>query len=86
MCYIIYIGSMNQTVKKGIDGHFSNFLCLLKNGQKSDLFATHFLQHFKYTMPRIDLRKFITFKVVKPINLIGAMKTFKKSNCNLCMQ
>ena len=26
------------------------------------------------------------FKVVKQLNLIGAMKTFTKPNCNLCMQ
>ena len=26
------------------------------------------------------------FKVVKQLNPIGAMKTFTKTNCNLCMQ
>ena len=28
----------------------------------------------------------MTFKVVKQINLIGAMKTFTKPNINLCME
>ena len=28
----------------------------------------------------------MTFKVVNKLNLIGAMKTFKKPNCNLCME
>ena len=28
----------------------------------------------------------MTFKVVKQLNLIGAMKTFTKANCNLCME
>ena len=28
----------------------------------------------------------MTFRVVKKLNLIGAMKTFTKPNCNLCMQ
>ena len=28
----------------------------------------------------------MTFKVVKQLNLIGAMKTFTKPNCNLCME
>ena len=28
----------------------------------------------------------MTFKVVKQINSIGAMKNFMKPNCNLCME
>ena len=28
----------------------------------------------------------MTFKVLKQLNPIGAMKTFTKPNCNLCMQ
>ena len=28
----------------------------------------------------------MTFKVVKQLNLIGAMKTFTKPNCNICME
>ena len=28
----------------------------------------------------------MTFKVLKQLNPIGAMKTFMKPNCNLCMQ
>ena len=28
----------------------------------------------------------MTFKVIKHLKLIGAMKTFTKANCNLCMQ
>ena len=28
----------------------------------------------------------MTFKVVKQLNPIGAMKTFTKPNCNLCME
>ena len=37
-------------------------------------------------MSRIDLRKYMTFKEVKQINPIGAMKTFTKPNYNLCMK
>ena len=33
-----------------------------------------------------DLRKYITFKVVKQPNLIGETKTFTKTDCNLCME
>ena len=36
-------------------------------------------------MSRTDLRKYMVFKVVKQQNPIDAMKTFKKPNCNLCM-
>ena len=28
----------------------------------------------------------MTFKVLKQLNLIGAMKKFTKPNCNICMQ
>ena len=69
-----------------MNGHFSDLLRLLKNGQKSDSFAAHFEQHFNTTTSRTDLRKYMTFKVVKQLNTIGAMKTFAKPNCNLCME
>ena len=69
-----------------MDGHFSDLQRLLKSGQKSDSFAANFVQHFNYTTSRTDLRKFMTFKVIKQINPIGVMKTFTKPNCNLCMQ
>ena len=52
---------------------------------KSDLLSAHFKQHFKTTMSHIDILKYMTFKVVNQINKIGAMKTFTKPNCNLCM-
>ena len=69
-----------------MDGHLSYLQRLLKNGKKSDSFAAHFVQHFNATTPDNDLRKYMTFKVVKHINPIGAMKTFTKTNCNLCIQ
>ena len=59
---------------------------LLKNGQKSDSLAAHFVQHFNNTMSRTDIRKCMTFKVIKQLNTIGAMKTFTKPNFNLCIQ
>ena len=74
------------TFKKRMNGHFSNLLRLLKNGQKSDSFAAHFEHHFNTTTSRTDLRKYMTFKVVKKLKLIGAMKKFTKPNCNLCME
>ena len=86
MCDAIYIGNTQQTLKKRIDGHFFNLQRLLKNGQKSDSFAAHFVQNFNNTMSRTELRKCMTFKVIKQLNTVGTMKTFTKSNCNLCMQ
>ena len=84
-CDAIYIGKTQQTFKKRMDGHFSDLQRLLKNGQKSDSFAAHFVQHFNNTTSRTDLWKCMTFKVLKQINPIGAIKTFTKPNCNLCM-
>ena len=86
MCDAIYISNTQKTFKKRMDGHFSDLLRLLKNRQKSDSFAAHFEQHFNNTTSRTDLRKYMTFRVVKQINPIGAMKTFKKPNCILCME
>ena len=57
-----------------MDGHFSVLLDLLKNRQKSDSFTAHFKQHFNATTSSTHLRKYMTFKVVKQINLIGTMK------------
>ena len=57
-----------------MDGHFSDLLRLLKNGQKSDSFAAHFEQHFNFTTSRTYLRKYMRFKVINKLNLIGATK------------
>ena len=86
MCDAIYIGNTQQTFKKRMDGNFSDIQRLLKNRQKSDSFVVHFVQHFNTTTSRTDLRKYMTFKVVNNLNLIGAMKTFTKPNCNIFMQ
>ena len=60
-----------------MDGHFSDLQRLLKNGQKPDSFATHFVQHFNSTKSRTELRKRMTFKVLKQLNPIGAMIFFE---------
>ena len=86
MCDAIYKGNSQQTFKERMDGHLSDLQRLLKNGQKSDSFASHFVQHFNNTTSRTELRKCMTFKVFKQLNLIGAIKTFTKPDCNLCMQ
>ena len=62
----IYIGNTRQTLKKGMDGHLSDLLRLLKNGQKPDSFAAHSEQHFDTTTSRTDLRKYMTFKLRNP--------------------
>ena len=69
-----------------MDGYFSNLQRLLKNGQKSDWFAAHFVQDFNNTTSRTDQRKCMMFKVIKQLNPIRAMKTFTKQNFNLCMR
>ena len=61
MCDAIYIGNTQYTFKKLMDGHFSDFLPLLKNGQESYSFAAHFEQHFNAAKACTDLRKYMTF-------------------------
>ena len=53
---------------------------------KTDSFADHYKQHFKYTTSHTDLRKCIALKEVKYLNPIVAMKSFTRPNCNLCME
>ena len=86
MCDAIYIGNTQQTLKKRVDGHFSNILRLLKNRQKSESFTAHFEQHFNSTTSRTDLHNYMAFKVEKHPNLSGTMETLTKPNCNLCME
>ena len=86
MCDAIYIGNTQKTFKKTMSSNFSDLQPLLKNGQKSESFAAHFVQHFNTTTSCTDLHKYMTFKVVKKLSSIGAMKKFTKPNCNLCMQ
>ena len=69
-----------------MDSHFYDLLSILKNRQKYDSFANQFEQHFNSTTSRIDLRKYMTFKVVNNLNPVGGMKIFTKPNCNLCME
>ena len=69
-----------------MDGHFSDILHLLKSKHKSDSFAAHSKQHFNATTSRTDLRKYMTFKVVKELNPIGTIEKFTKPNLNLCME
>ena len=82
----IYIGNTQQTLKKIMNGHISNLLCFLKNGQKSDSFSAYFKQHFNTTMSCTYLCKYMIFQVVKQLIPIGAMKNFMKPNCNLCIE
>ena len=86
MCDAIYIGNTQQTFKKRMEGNSSDLQRLLMIGKKSDSFAAHSEQHFNTTMYRTYLRKYMMFKLVKQLNLIGAMKKFTKLNCNICME
>ena len=60
-----------------MDGHFSDILRLLNNGQKQYSFAAHFQQHCNSTSSRIYLRKYMEFKVVHHLNPNGAMKNLR---------
>ena len=86
MCEAIYIVNTQTTFKKIMNGHLSNLLHLLKNGQKLYSFATHFEQRFGATMSHTDLRKYMMSKVEEQLKPIGTMETFTKPNCNLCIE
>ena len=77
MCDNIYISNTQQTFKERMDGHFYDLQRILKNGQKSDSFAAHFVQHFNVTTSRTDLPKYMTFKVIKQLNPIGTTKNLR---------
>ena len=82
----IFIKVTLSRISKKKDGHLSDLLLLLMNGKKSDSFSAHFENHINFTTSRTDKRKYMTFKVVKQINLIDAMIFFMKPNCNLFME
>ena len=77
MCEAIYIVNTQTTFKKIMNGHLSNLLHLLKNGQKLYSFATHFEQRFGATMSHTDLHKYIVFKVEKQLNPIEEIKNLR---------
>ena len=56
-----------------MDGHFSDFQRIIKNGQKSDSFTDHYEQQFQCTISHTDLLKCMMFKEGKNINPIGAI-------------
>ena len=63
-----------------MDGHFSDTLRILNNGKNK----THLLPTLNRTLPLI--RHVHICVIIRQLNLIGAMKTFTKPNCNLCME
>ena len=77
MCEAIYIGNTQHNSKKITDGHLSNILRLPKNGQEPNSFSAHFEKKFNTTTPHTDLRKYTMFKVLKQLNLIGAMENLQ---------
>ena len=86
MCEAIYIGNTQKTLKKIMDGNLSDLLRFLKNRQKSYSFSDHLEQNFNSNTSRKDLHKYMTLKVLKQLNPIGAMKTFTKPKCNFFME
>ena len=86
MCEAIYIGNTHHIFKKRMDSNLSDILRLLENRKKLDSFDAHYEQNYNATASHTDIRKYITFKVVKQKKTISAMKTFTTNNCNLCME
>ena len=86
MCEVIYIVSTQQKLKKKMDSPFSDFLRLPKISQKSDSFSDHFKEHIGSIFSRKDSRKDMTFKKLKQLNPIGAIKTSIKPKYNLCKE
>ena len=81
-----YIVNNQNTFKNGMEVRLNDLLRLLKNGQKSDSFVGHLEHHFNATMSHTYLRKHMTFKEVKHLNLLGAMEKFTTQDSNVCME
>ena len=86
MCDAICVGNNQQTFKKQWTVIYPISYVYSITEKSSDSFAAHFENHFNTTTSCTDLRKYITFKVIKQLNPIVATKIFTKANCNLCMQ
>ena len=86
LCTAIYIGNTQQTVKTRMTQHFGDVRRLISEGKKSDTFAAHFAQHFDDAPSPAELREIMDFSIVAEVNPIGAVKTFGKMCCSLCME
>ena len=73
-CEAIYKGNIHQKLRKIMDDHLSNVQHLLKNWKKLDSFAAYFEQHFESTTSHMYLCNCMTFKLIKKLNLIEAIK------------
>ena len=85
MCDDIYIGNTHQTFKKKWTS-FIQSSTYTQERKKQDSCAAHFKQNFNATTTYTDLHKYMTFKVLKMINLIGSIKKLTKPNFKLCIE
>ena len=61
---------------------------MVKSGQKSDSFASHFAQHFEpgETIKPCQVREIMQVEILWQGKPISCMKTFGKNSCSLCMR
>ena len=86
ICDAIYIGNTQKTFKKILDGNFSDVQHILKNRQKSDSLAAQYKQYVKQNMSHNYLRNCMYLELLKELNLIGEMKSYTKTNFNICVE
>ena len=86
ICDAVYIGNTQQTLKSRMNAHFNDVQKLVQDGKLSDTFACHFAQHFSQKPSPQQQRNIMKFEVLSSVNPIGAMKTFGKPECTLCMK
>ena len=94
-CGKFYIGSIQNSVKKRMQGHLVETRSLINNGTTSDTFAKHFASHFgekskggrrkKGQVSIAQIRKLMKVSILWQSRPISNMKTFGKLNCTLCM-
>ena len=81
----ICIGNTQHTLNKIKNDHIQSPTSPQKR-TKIRFISAHFKQKFNNNASRADLRKYMTFKLAKTLNPIGAMETFTKPNFNLFME
>ena len=86
ICDAVYIGNTQLTLKARMNAHYNDVQQLVKNGTLSDSFASHFVQHFNQKPSHQELRNIMKFEILSSVKPIGAMKTFGKPECTLCMK
>ena len=69
-----------------MEQHFQDVSQQVANNKNLDSFAAPFAKNFTQKPSPQECRKIMSFDILSTVNPIGAMKTWGKTSCILCMK